>query len=90
MDILCPKAEVEKKDLPDMVRKLQEDYHQVQALVRGKHQQNYLNLQKLYTGAEAERFEAEDVVLFFDDRPVQEVSEKTLPRWTLVCTELWL
>ena len=49
-------GEAEKKDLLDMVRKLQEDYHQVQALVREKHQRNYLNLQKFYTGAEAEQF----------------------------------
>ena len=28
LDMLCPDVEVEKKDLPDMVRKLQEDYQE--------------------------------------------------------------
>ena len=51
--------------------------HQV-GLEQDKDLQDYED----YTRAEAEWFEAEDVVFFFDDRPVQGVSEKTLPRWT--------
>ena len=27
LDMLCPEAEAEKKDLRDMVRKMREDYH---------------------------------------------------------------
>ena len=69
---MCPKAEAEKKNLPNMVKKLQEDYHQVQEIVKEKHARNYVNLLKLYT-------RAEDVVLFFHDQPVQGVSKKTLP-----------
>merc|ERR1711951_187228 len=61
---------------------MREDYQQVQEVVREKHDRKYVNLQKMYTGTEEGRFEVEDVVLFFDDRPVQGVSGKTLPRWT--------
>ena len=68
LDMLCPKAE--KKDLPDMVQKMKEDYRQVQEIVREQHERNYVNLQKIYTRAEEDRFEAEDILLFFDDRPV--------------------
>ena len=82
LDMLCPEAEAEKKDLPDMVWKMKEDYHQVQEVVREQHDRKYINLQKIYTGAEEGRFKAEDIVLFFDDRPVQGVSRKMLPRWT--------
>ena len=75
-------VEAERKDLPDMVQKMKEDYQQVQEVVREHHDRKYINLQKIYTGTEEGRFEAEDIVLFFDDRPVQGVSGKTLPRWT--------
>ena len=80
--MVCPEAEAERKDLPDMVRKMKEDYQQVQEVVREHHDRKYINLQKIYTGTEEGRFEAEDIVLSFDNCPVQGVSGKTLPRWT--------
>ena len=40
LDMLCPKTEVVKKYLQDMVRKLQEDYHNVQEIVKERHANN--------------------------------------------------
>ena len=41
--------------------------------MREKHARNYVNMQTLYTRVEDKQFEAEDVVLFFDDQSVQGV-----------------
>ena len=51
-EMLVPDPEVERQSLPALVQEMKHNYQEVQEIVKARHGRNYVNLRKVYAGAE--------------------------------------